>query len=718
MMSRPVFPVCPSELRDWSVRQVMSGFCALALVPALANAQPQPARSQPSAAQTAAVKAVVPQPTPEIGAALSSTNPVDQMLALERVSELGPSAVRFVPQIIPLLKSPDLGIQHEALLALGAIGPEAKAAMPALLPLLASDQILLKYQTLVALRGLHADSKAVGPAIAKLLGDEDSMVRIEAAADVLVLDLPETDRAVTVLTDALKSRSPAVQRAAVPWLARAGTAALPALKDALGSDQPGIQLAAIDALGMQRETAEPVVPELLKLSKSDQVPVLVSLARTLGAIGSSGDNVVKTLTTLSQSESVAVRISALQALVTVGGSTPEVLKLLEAALRDGDIMVRLTACDALGTIGSNAKPAIAALVEAVQDGEGSLSVRAAEALGRIGAPAVPALESLVKDGQYSLLALQTLESMGPIARPATKTLVEVLGKPGPVPARHLCLTLAGIGADPKVAGPALLKVLKDPSSDARAAAAYALGRIGDRSAIKELTNVIEDENPMVRLGSAWALLHLEPHNDDYIAIALPRLIEALDRPEPMIRLEAARTLSQLGQDAAPAVPALVKCLGHDDSRPVRIATAMTLAELGPAAVTAVPALTGLAQDSNTEGRRAAMFALGKLGTIAKASAPVLERAITTGGPEDGIVAAWALLQIEPDDRQLDLALPVLLEAIGKERPEVVVAVVRAASNVGARRPKIREAIEPLLKANDPALRAAAAAALERITAGS
>ena len=84
---------------------------------------------------------------------------------------------------------------------------------------------------------------------------------------------------------------------------------------------------------------------------------------------------------------------------------------------------------------------------------------------------------------------------------------------------------------------------------------------------------------MLGLTSIWALLQLEPNNEDYAKIAVPRLVAALTNDRPRVRLEAATTLGKLGPQSKSAVAALQKSL-KDDHHEVRVESLVALAEIG------------------------------------------------------------------------------------------------------------------------------------------
>jgi len=73
-------------------------------------------------------------------------------------------------------------------------------------------------------------------------------------------------------------------------------------------------------------------------------------------------------------------------------------------------------------------------------------------------------------------------------------------------------------------------------------------------------------------------------------------VAALD--EPQLISSALIYLQQLGVDAAPAVPRLIKILEPENNLNVRVQSAQTLGSIGPAAEKALPLLTKLSETSD------------------------------------------------------------------------------------------------------------------------
>lgn len=108
------------------------------------------------------------------------------------------------------------------------------------------------------------------------------------------------------------------------------------------------------------------------------------------------------------------------------------------------------------------------------------------------------------------------------------------------------------------------------------------------------------------------------------ARAVPRLLEDLQGKDLQAQMLAAQWLAKLGEDARPAIPALVEQALHHPNRSMNMAAAGALRFLDLQASRHVmeqllPALS----DSNAEVRRHACAMLGSLGLLAKPAVPLL-----------------------------------------------------------------------------------------------
>jgi HEAT repeat protein len=315
---------------------------------------------------------------------------------------------------------------------------------------------------------------------------------------------------------------------------------------------------------------------------------------------------------------------------------------------------------------------------------------------------------------FGMLALQTLGQMGPTAKEAAPALVQKLSDPGTLNLRELCLTLAFLRPSPDVAGPALQQIANRSGDAARPAAIYALGRCGDRSALKMITNLVEDSDPIVQMAAAWSLLELDPQDRDIQQVAIPKVIKALERPDPRIRREAAMTLRQLGPAAAAAAPQLVARLQNDPEFEVRLACLLAISEMGAAAKPAIPLMVDLLDSPEPMSRRAALYTLGRLGPVAAEALPAVKHAAAHGPSAEQTIAIWATLRISNDEATLNNVLPMLLARIPNESTEVVVELVTLLGETTAPRPEVITFLKAQASSEDEAIQTAAKRAMTKL----
>jgi HEAT repeat protein len=105
---------------------------------------------------------------------------------------------------------------------------------------------------------------------------------------------------------------------------------------------------------------------------------------------------------------------------------------------------------------------------------------------------------------------------------------------------------------------------------------------------------------------------------------------------------AAEAIGSIGPQATPAVPALMDLLGENDAN-VHGRAADALAKIGPEAV---PALIKALSDPVAAKRKAATWALGKMGPGATAAVPDLRRLASDPSPLVASGAQQALYRIE------------------------------------------------------------------------
>jgi len=136
--------------------------------------------------------------------------------------------------------------------------------------------------------------------------------------------------------------------------------------------------------------------------------------------------------------------------------------------------------------------------------------------------------------------------------------------------------------------PELLRALRDPDSRLRVEAAFSLGTLGNRRAVRALIGTLKDDlDANIRMAAAHSLGELDDKRSS------DALLEKLgdSNEDPRVRGQAAEALGR----TARAIPDLIRAL-EDSSVEVRYWAAFALGELGDSA--ALPALERLAQSDD------------------------------------------------------------------------------------------------------------------------
>lgn len=249
--------------------------------------------------------------------------------------------------------------------------------------------------------------------------------------------------------------------------------------------------------------------------------------------------------------------------------------------------LRITAIIALGKIGLPARSlATPPLTEALQDPDPWVKLNATWALSQIGA-SVPLLSHW----------LEALQHSDPNLRHSAATVFEDSGS-----------------LLPKV-----------------------LGAEADNNTARSLVTVLNDDDSLVRSAAEKALNLLGTD-------ALPGLIEALKAPEPLVRLQAAELLGNLGESAQSAVPDLLPLL-RDTGRYVPPSSNGLFFPPPPRLSIRFPRSSqDISVPANPQElvRVNAAIALGKLGD--RSAIPALITAVGDNNPWMQLASGWALLK--------------------------------------------------------------------------
>jgi HEAT repeat protein/cyclophilin family peptidyl-prolyl cis-trans isomerase len=355
---------------------------------------------------------------------------------------------------------------------------------------------------------------------------------------------------------------------------------------------------------------------------------------------------------------------------------------LVALLDDGDPEVRQMAAFALGLIGdtSAGEPLVAAL------GDPSLLVQgsAAEALGLVGdAAAADAIGQMVARVVQSGALTQAQENEAE-ARRDTPAAAFRLG---------VCALVRL-----KAYGPLAAAVL-DAQGQPRVRwwpVAYGLQRLGDPRALTALIALATDRHPYTRAFAAKGLGAIGNR------AALPTLLTLARAGDRAVAIEAVRALGRLGDPAA--APVLLGLLQTANSDPhLRLEAVAALGGVHGAGV--IGTLLDALSDPNPSVRAAALRS-------AAAFDPEGFVAVLSGLDPDPHWNVRATLAAVLGTLTRDVGLPRLTMMLGDEDQRVIPPVLAALVKLGA--PNAASVLLERLKADDPAVRAAAAAWLGEV----
>lgn len=126
----------------------------------------------------------------------------------------------------------------------------------------------------------------------------------------------------------------------------------------------------------------------------------------------------------------------------------------------------------------------------------------------------------------------------------------------------------------------LLATLGDTEGRVRAAAARALGKIGEEETLVKIIELgVSDDDLEVRKSVALAIADMQVGSESAIEL----LLAYLKDENPEVRMQAAQTFGVLGEKAKSAVPRLIRSL-DDTNVGVREASEDALVKIGSAAV--------------------------------------------------------------------------------------------------------------------------------------
>lgn len=556
------------------------------------------------------------------------------------------------------LSDPDRGVRFAAAQALGKCAdPDT---LPALVRAMSDPEWCVRAQAARSIRGF---GPVAIPLLSEALGAPDPATRLVAVN--ALARMGEAGRAVLPL--ALDDVNERVRYIAARTLADAST--VPALRGLLSAANPviGIEAAAILIdLGEGRITVPTLLAGLREYRGVSRTRVAELLRRT-GACGSEEAEAIVEILLATKQDDYRLRTALADLLVAIGGPAVGPVRTGAAKTDGGPWRSRL---DRILENIEHPRPHAPE-----PQPEPAVEPDTAETL-------LAELADPGEDPDERRFAAELL-SLDPEAR---EGLLRLLGNP--VAAEDaLGAILAMEGGLPETEEEAMA-LAASPAPAARRLGIRGLRALGRTDALGSL---VDDGDEAVRATARWALSPIRPEPRPKVAPLPPvsLLVERLADPDLAVSLAAADALPlhggaaalplakkmasghygvlhyaewiymQLGSQAAPATPALVSLLGHEDVN-VREVAARSLGEIGPDARAAVPALLQAFRDIRISVRGRAAVALGRIG---EAAGPAL---VEAAGDPDARVRAGAVFALgwirgeEGGLRQVatDIRLPV------------------------------------------------------------
>jgi HEAT repeat protein len=421
-------------------------------------------------------------------AALKHSEPRVRYQAVAALHAEGADAAPLVKELTPLLKDSQPIIRRAVAMTLGNCKGDAAPAVPALVAAMKDSDYAVRY---LASQALGEIGEPAAAPLIELLNDKDAVIRQYAVLTISGLGL-QTKEVAKALGKAVKDASPAVRSAALFALSKIDTDdadIFALLGAALRDKEKQVRLSAVSLLvGKGKEASG----TLVKAADDGKAEQRVLALQTLASLGDEiDDKGVLALRKALGDDEMRVRQTAALGLANLGkparalGGDKELFEALTKLLKEKDAPLRRTAALALGQIGSDDADEIKTVAAALKDGDAMVRSFTVQALARylkdtesednrkeLQDHLLGALRDT--DRRVQFMAAQTLAQQTLfVVEPLTKLVEDGKGTQ-----RLWAATILGeIGVGALDAVPALTKMSRDGTPDARRIATLALQKI-------------------------------------------------------------------------------------------------------------------------------------------------------------------------------------------------------------------------------------------------
>jgi HEAT repeat protein len=211
-------------------------------------------------------------------------------------------------------------------------------------------------------------------------------------------------------------------------------------------------------------------------------------------------------------------------------------------------------------------------------------------------------------------------------------------------------------SDRKTVIAAMILAMKEDDNDRRPNAGTVLAQIG-AEALEPLMAALKSKEATTRQRAAWTLSEM----GDGAKPAIPALIEMLKSSEPLAVGDGAIALGKMGQDAKEALMPLIAALKCPDQE-VRASVASAIKQLGPTA-DHIPLLLPALKDPYMKVRSTVTLTFGYMGEAGKPAIPEIIKGIKDENTWVRMHSCASLARFGPDAKD---AVPQLREALSDE----------------------------------------------------
>jgi len=476
--------------------------------------------------------------------------------------------------------------------ALGAFGSTAEAAIPLLIKHLEFTEkterktTWRRHTAAKALFSIGVVNDATVEAMVESLDNDPHPIVQTFAAELLGKATGYESKAIPSLRRALALEDDIAHRSARKSIA------------ALGRNYPEAVDQLVEAFNNKR-------PYGSSVEREERARVRVGVVEALGEIGTASEKAIPLIVEAVNDESVAVQRGAAQSLGEIRSAQPDVIQALSDVVTNAssrDATAVTNAIIALGRLGDPASPAVEGIIHVLENPASTISVRtnAASTLGKIGKNDVRVVPALLKSLESSDTYQASVEALAVIGIANTATISNILITLDNASGTETVPMRAGSAEALGKIGPrieivhTLIRHLKDPAQEVRAATAQALGdAAGGKGSLDIVVNALieaikTEQESAVRLLIVSALHNnLTDKNQNKILAALIDVLGDAKEDETVKK----RVIKAFGETkAVGAIDALTDVLGNHPDETFREAASQALRLIGQPALPAVRAM--------------------------------------------------------------------------------------------------------------------------------